>query len=36
MRKMMMILTLTLSYFAVASAINADAPPICNPCPDVR
>jgi hypothetical protein len=36
MRKLMMLLTLTLSYFAVAGATNADTPPNCNPCPWVR
>jgi len=36
MRKLMMILTLALSYMAVAGAISADEPPYCAPCPNVR
>lgn len=36
MRKIMMLLTLTISYFAVAGASVADQPPTCNPCPWVR
>jgi hypothetical protein len=38
MRKMMILLTLAVSYFAVAGAgvLNADNPPACNPCPAVR
>ncbi len=37
MKKLMMILALTLSYLAVANtALNADSPPDCNPCPWVR
>jgi hypothetical protein len=37
MRKLMILLTLTASYFAVVGALNADGnPPSCNPCPWVR
>jgi hypothetical protein len=36
MRKLMMLLTLTLSYIAVAGAVRADGPPECNVCPWVR
>ena len=37
MRKLMILLTLSLSYFAVAGALNAGgAPPSCDPCPWVR
>jgi len=37
MRKLMMLLTLSLSYFAVAGAVDASGnPPTCSPCPWVR
>jgi len=37
MRKLMILLTLTLSYFAVAGTLSADNPPACGGnCPWVR
>jgi hypothetical protein len=36
MRKLMMLLTLSIAYVAVAGVTNADVPPACNPCPWVR
>jgi hypothetical protein len=36
MRKVIMLLTLTISYFAAFGSMNADTPPTCNPCPWVR
>ena len=37
MRKFIIVFTLAVSYFAVAAAVNADAPPSCSPgCPWVR
>jgi hypothetical protein len=36
MRKLLMMLTLTIAYFGVAGAMSADDPPACNPCPWVR
>jgi len=36
MRKLLVLLTLSLAYLGVAGAINADDPPHCNPCPWVR
>jgi len=37
MRKLLLILTLSLSYLAVAGALDASGvPPQCSPCPWVR
>jgi hypothetical protein len=36
MRKVLMLLTLTVSYFAAFGSMNAETPPACNPCPWVR
>lgn len=36
MKKLMILLTLTISYFAVAGGLNAENPPTCDPCPFVR
>jgi hypothetical protein len=37
MRKFMIVLTLALSYIAVAGTMSADGPPTCGPgCPWVR
>jgi hypothetical protein len=36
MRKIMILVTLAVSYIAVAGALNADNPPACDPCPWVR
>lgn len=36
MRKIVMIITLSISFFACFGTLNADAPPACNPCPWVR
>ena len=37
MRKLMIVLTLAVSYFAAVGAMNADVPPQCGPnCPWVR
>jgi hypothetical protein len=37
MRKVLMLLTLTLSSFAFSAAVNADPPPQCSPnCPFIR
>jgi hypothetical protein len=36
MRKLLMLLTLTLSFVAATGAANAGDPPACNPCPWVR
>jgi hypothetical protein len=36
MRKLMIILTLAISYFGAAGAMTANDPPSCAPCPDVR
>lgn len=37
MRKLMLVLTMTIGYFAVAGAMTADEPPACDPsCPWVR
>jgi hypothetical protein len=36
MRKLMMLLTLTVSYFVAAGSLGALSPPSCNPCPWVR
>ncbi len=36
MRKLMMVLTLAISYLAVTGAVNAASPPECNICPFVR
>ena len=37
MRKLMMLVTLAVSYFVVAGTMNADLPPTCgNQCPWVR
>jgi hypothetical protein len=36
MRKLLMLLTLTISYLAATGAANAGSPPGCDPCPWVR
>jgi hypothetical protein len=37
MKKLMLLLTLSLSYLAVAGALTAQGnPPSCDPCPWVR
>jgi len=36
MRKLMLLLTLTVSYLAVVGSLGATVPPNCNPCPWVR
>jgi hypothetical protein len=36
MRKLLMLVTLSLAYFGVIGAMSAGVPPGCNPCPWVR
>jgi hypothetical protein len=36
MRKLFMMLTLTIAYLGVAGAMSATNPPACDPCPWVR
>lgn len=36
MRKLMIVLTLTLSYFAATGSVSADEPPTCSPLCPVR
>ena len=36
MRKIVMLVALSISYFAAFGALNAETPPTCNPCPWVR